>query len=152
VPKHGRSVFGASNVGHRGAFLLFLGLLDFCYGGSLAYVWLHPGLRNFVAGLWPPVGVWAIAWMVTGLTCVLGAFAVRDRIAFALAAALKIAWAGVSAYSWIDQHLLLGWVAVVIWLSFGITVLIISGWPDPVKLAPHPLEKIADELRKEADG
>lgn len=115
-------------VGHRGAFLLFLALLDW----ALAYALLTlPPAAVAAQHLVPPATFWAGAWVFVGAVCVVGAFVREDRFAYAGAAGIKAAWAAVSVRTWLAGHTPQGWVAVVIWLAFAVTVLLISSWPEP---------------------
>lgn len=85
-----------------------------------------------------PRDVWASIWGGTGIICLTSAMLSRDRIAFTLAAALKLAWGGISLYGWVSGVLPNGWLSTVVWFSFSATVLIISSWPEPVPIPPVP--------------
>lgn len=115
-------------IGRRGAFLLFLTLLDAIFAYSL--VSPVPGTVTQVYPLLPRE-VWAGLWAAVALICLIGAVTRKDRWAFAAAALLKTAWALRYAYLW-QQGVLQAWLAVVVWLAFAGTVVIISGWPEPV--------------------
>lgn len=115
-------------LGHRGAFLLFLAILDFLYGYSIITEPV-PGLGSYDTFL--PVPAWGWIWVGVGVICLLRAPFARDRVAYASAAGLKVAWAGLFAHLWLIQDFPRGWVSVVIWLCFAATVLIISSWPEP---------------------
>jgi len=112
--------------GHRGAFLLFLALLDGLYGYSL---FIEPGPTVSI-DLWFPVPVWAIIWLVTGLILLTGVFAIHDRIHYALAATVKAAWAAAWLNIWIFGTVPRAWISVVIWAAFAATVVVVSSWPE----------------------
>lgn len=114
-------------IGHRGSFLLFLALLDFAYGYSL--IAAPPQERVF--DLLLPWAVWGWIWVGTGAVLFAGSLVIRDRIAYSLAALLKVVWAGVFAEVWLVQNLPRGFVSVVVWAAFALTVILISGWPEP---------------------
>jgi hypothetical protein len=125
-------------LGRRGSFLLFLAVLDFTYGWAI-YDTVAPPVANRV-NLLLPWQAWGIWWAATGLVCLIAAWGSRDRWAFTIAAALKFAWGMIAGFAWLNQPQLdhNGWVSMVIWLCFAITVLIISGWPEPPPLPVIP--------------
>lgn len=115
-------------VGRRGAWLLFLALLDLVYGLGLPELMRRPssGLA-FLASILPPE-VWVGMWAAVGLACMVQAFAIRDRIAFTAATLLKVLWGMVYLVGWMLLDLPRGQVGAVIWLALaGVTVLI-AGW------------------------
>jgi hypothetical protein len=82
-----------------------------------------------------------------GAICLFSAFlrGKRDRIAFSVSAFLKTAWALRYAWLW---HLGLpeAWLAVVVWLAFAATVLVIASWPEPVIIIDPPLPVIQEDI------
>ncbi len=115
-------------MGHRGAFLLFLAVLDILYGYSLLTDQIPVALAYpFLSEM-----TWGIIWITVGAACFLGAFVKkRDRVAFALASILKTAWALRYMWLWHEGNLR-AWIAIVVWLAFAATVLVIASWPEPV--------------------
>lgn len=117
-------------LGHRGAFLLTLGVLDEWYALSV------PGVASTgtPAGRWiaevAPLPVWAIVWAVAGLIIVAGAFTGRDAFAFATAMLLKLTWAMVYLLGWAVHGVYRGWASAAVWLAFGAAVMIVSTWPE----------------------
>ena len=124
----------AARAGHRGAFLSFLALLDLAVAYSL---WVTTPAQRRTLDLFLPWPWWAAVWAATGLACAAGIFARRDRAAFTAAAATKAAWAGVMADTWLAQGVPRGWVPVVIWAAFALTVLLVSSWPEPPPRVPR---------------
>lgn len=124
----------AIRLGRRGAFLMFLALLDAVFAYSL--VTPEPGI---VAQQFPllPKEAWAFLWGGTAVLCFFGAWTHRDRWAFTAAALIKTAWALRYIYFWY-QGMLQAWLAVVVWLAFAATVLVISGWPEPIHVEKRP--------------
>lgn len=125
-------------IGRRGAFLLFLATLDILYAGSLA----HPPKEaarsstvTFVDGV-APLWAWAALWAAVGVVCAVGAFARRDRWAFAAAMTLKVLWGTTFLLGWALLHLDRGWVSAAIFLPFAAVVLLIATWPEPARPAP----------------
>jgi hypothetical protein len=117
----------ARRTGHRGAFLLFLAVLDILFGYSL---WATAAPQRLL-DLFLPWEAWGGIWVAVGLVCIAGAASVTDRWAFAAAAALKAFWAALAADEWLFQGAARGWVSAVIWLCFALTVLVVSSWPEP---------------------
>jgi hypothetical protein len=130
--------------GHRGAFLLFLSVLDILYGYSLFSTSAPQRLLNLLL----PWQAWGVIWMTIGGICVGFSMFRRDRLAFALEAALMSAWAGIMADTWISQGIARGWVSTAIFGSFSLAVLVVASWPEPPKLIrierPRP-DKIGQE-------
>lgn len=116
-------------VGRRGAFLLFLALLDFAYGYSLFTV---PRAQARTLDLLLPLKTWAVIWIITGVVCLSGVLMRNDRFQYTFSAAFKTAWGMLYIQLWVVQGVPQAWVAAVIWLAFAGTVLIISGWPESV--------------------
>jgi hypothetical protein len=127
-------------VGHRGASLLFFGLLDLVYCYSL----LFPPPRDrwsaslvFLNGT-APLWVWGIAWGAVGVLCACRAFRRRDAAAFAAAICIKVLWAITSAAAWLVGGVDRGYVNAAVWLAFGGFVGIIASWPEPVNEKGRP--------------
>ena len=125
-------------MGHRGAFLLFLALLDVIYGLSLC---ADPGPLKPL-NLILPINAWADIWMAIGVFLFTGAFLIKDKYHFAVATLLKFIWAAVFFDAWYIQGFSRGWVQGVIWAAFACVVLVISSWPEaaPFKMPrqrPH---------------
>jgi hypothetical protein len=117
-------------IGHRGAFLAFLALLDILYGYSIL---AEPGLvGNYDLGL--TVQSWGLVWLATGIVLLTGIATRHDRVHFGLAAALKAAWAMIWFKLWLFEHTPRGWVPVVIWAAFAAVVVVVSSWPEMRKL------------------
>src|SRR5690242_21224460 len=70
-------------IGHRGAFLLFLALLDVLIGYSFFSVNRSP--IPFLV----PLHVWGAIWFAAGGILLTGVFQRRDRIQFGVAAGVK---------------------------------------------------------------
>jgi hypothetical protein len=112
-------------IGHRGAFLLFLSLLDFLYGYSLLAI-----PRQQWQGVLP-MQVWGWIWIAGGFICLIGATLKHDRIPFAAAATLKAGWATAWVKIWLfDPNTKLAWVSVAVWSAFSALVVIVSTWPE----------------------
>jgi hypothetical protein len=127
-----RTVRLARRLGHRGAFLGFLAILDFSYGYALLSTSVS-ALRASPDLMLPP-DAWGWIWVAVGVLCLSGAASRHDWPQFVAASTLKGAWAAVYADIWIVQHGTNAWVSVVVWASFALTVLVVASWPEPVRL------------------
>ena len=116
----------AYRVGRRGAGLLFFALVDIVFAFALTEA---PPTASYVflAALLP-LPVWAAIWGAVGLLCAVQAFMRVDRIAFAAASLLKVAWGTVYLIGWVMGAIPRGYVSVVIWLGFAGFVQLIAGW------------------------
>lgn len=114
-------------IGRRGAFLLFLALLDILYGWSMLVTPIPgPDLHLIL-----PLDAWGWIWIGTGIYLIPGALIKRDRSFFALAAFLKAGWAGAWVSVWLsDPFIPRAWVSVVIWAAFAGVVLVVASWPE----------------------
>lgn len=129
------------SLGRRGAFLAWLGFLDFVIGWSLLTPTAIPTGRvlqsyafalRLTGGRWWPL---AIPWLAVGLVDLVQAFWRRDMAAFAASIGLKLWWAFLLGASWLVYGAYRGWVNTIIWVTFAAVVSIISGWPEsPVLL------------------
>lgn len=140
----------ALRVGRRGSFLLFLALLDFVYGWSL----LTPTPRSldnpttqFLLQVLP-LPVWACAWLVVGVVCLVSAFCFRDAIGFAAAMALKILWGSLFLIGWVVVGVERGYLTAVIWFAFAGLLALVVPWPDDLKVA----SRVAVAQRRAAGG
>lgn len=121
-----------TQVGRRGAFLLFLALLDVLYGYSLIATPPSAVHLDLILSL----AAWGWVWLSAGCLLAAGAFVRRDRIFFAIASMLKTAWAGAWAVVWIKDPIPRAWVSVAIWAAFAAIVLVVSTWPEVFPLKP----------------
>lgn len=127
-------VLSSSRLGYRGAFLLFLALVDVVYGWFLinptdesqrtsAYEWR--------AHIMPPQA-WGAIWLTVGVVLLISAFMRQDRIGYALAVALKVGWVFVAAAGGVVGRVEGAWTTVVIWGVFAGLTLLESGRPEPL--------------------
>jgi hypothetical protein len=116
-----------SHVGRRGAFLLFLAVLNFTWPFALHVQAVQHLRTNFLL----PWQAWAIWWGATGLIDLVGAFSKRDVWAFTASSMLKVAWASTYLVLWVRGQPY-AWFSVVIWLPFAAMVLIVASWPEVV--------------------
>jgi hypothetical protein len=114
-------------IGHRGAFLLFLALLDFLYGWSLIIAPITPKMHEVL-----PFDVWGFIWIAGGFACLVGAFMRMDRVSYGVAAMLKAGWAVAWVKIWwLNSDVIpRAWVSVAIWGAFSGLVVIVSTWPE----------------------
>ena len=113
-------------TGRRGGVLAFLATLDLGYGYSILAA---PGPLAAFNLLLPPV-TWGWIWLGAGAACVSGIFLRTDWPQYTTESAVMFSWAAVFMRVWLFGHLPRGWVPVIIWMGFALTVLMISGWPE----------------------
>jgi hypothetical protein len=124
----------ARKVGRRGAFLLFLTLLDV----TLAYSLRRPlpfGLSSaafykpFIDVM--PLEVWSWWWLGTGVLVAVAAFVPRIRpVVFGFAAFIKMVWGAGYFAGWLHHYPAYsrGYQTAVIFGGFAMIVLLVSGW------------------------
>lgn len=129
-------VLNRSRLGFRGAILLGFAFIDIVYGLTLllpsaetrrgsAYAWRSEFL---------PTELWGVLWVLVGVFLITQAWARRDRAAFAVAIAIKLAWMMVALGSWIvgpvppSQALSL----VAIFGAFAWVAFVASLWSEPI--------------------
>lgn len=123
-----------SKLGRRGAFLLFLSLLDILIGFSL---WTAEPRPLFFLTM----DVWAGMWTAVGVVLFVQAFQKFDRIAYTLAAMLKFLWGIMYFNAWVFHGLPRGWVGATVWIAFGCAVLVVSSWPEDPRILIGELKK-----------
>ncbi|MFB4276093.1 PAS domain S-box protein [Nonomuraea sp. MTCD27] len=119
-------------IGRRGASLAFVGLLCLDIAASLAFApagqRATPGYA--VLASVAPLNLWALAWCVTGVLCLVQMFGRSDRIAFAAATALVLLYGLINLISTFTGANPRGWVAGAVWLAFGGWIALIATWPE----------------------
>jgi hypothetical protein len=127
-------VLSSSRLGYRGAFLLFLSLVDVVYGWFLANP--TPEAQRTSAYEWRvhimPPQAWGSIWLTVGVVLLISAFMRQDRIGYALAVGLKVGWVFVAAAGGVVGHVEGAWANVVIWGVFAGLTLLESGRPEPL--------------------
>lgn len=124
------------HVGRRGAYLLFLALLDLVIGYSLAQPTALPIpttvlYRPFVTIM--PMSAWITAWIVVGLGCLAAACWHPPRwLMFGLATLLKMAWASGYLVGWVGHMPLYvrGYQTAMIFGGLGLITYLVAGWQE----------------------
>jgi hypothetical protein len=138
-------VLSNTRLGYRGAFLLFLAMIDLVYGWFLVnptdesintsqFVW-----RDHIM----PTQAWGVIWLAAAAVLVISAFVKQDRVGYAVAIGLKVGWAFIAAASAITGHVPGAWSAVAIWGGFACLTIMESGRPEP--LTTHAVTVIDEE-------
>lgn len=123
----------ARHIGNRGAFLLFLAMLDVVYAIGLAF----PTPRARASDTYMfldeagSLVMWALLWTGVGVTCAVFAFRKADTPGFMAAMFIKVLWAAVFLLGWIFAGVERGYLSTAIWGVFAGVVWIIAGWPEP---------------------
>lgn len=122
-------------VGRRGAFLLFLTMLDGIYAFSLFF----PGegaigspAYRFLSAV-APLYVWGLVWLIVGVICGVYALKQNDALGYGAAMFLKVLWATIFLLGWLFGGVERGYLATVIWGAFAAVIGLISTWPDDMK-------------------
>lgn len=122
-------------VGRRGAFLIFLAMLDWVYGLALLYP-SPQSLTNptyvFLNRIFP-LPVWASLWIIVGTLCFAFAFRVNDAIGYAAAMFIKVLWGLTFLLGWIFAGVERGYLSAAIWLAFAGLLALVATWPDEYK-------------------
>lgn len=115
-------------VGHRGAFLLFLTLLDLLYGFAMVTNQVSDVPITFLS--WHE---WGMLWMAAGVFIFTGVASKVDKAQYTVAIILKTAWAAALIVDSWDNHIVGGWVDAAVWGMVVAVVFLISSWPEPPK-------------------
>lgn len=115
----------------RSEALLFFAALDFVYAYSLLVPLQPVNEQQQWMATKLPLWVWGGLWLIVGVLCLVFAFLIWDTIAFTAAVAIKVCWAILSLFGWIDGAVPLGYVSAVIWLVFAWFVFRVAGGIPP---------------------
>lgn len=134
-----------SRIGHRGLFLMTLGLFDVFFGMFL----ITGGKLQFSLEL--STLAWGWIWAGVGAFLVIGAFVAKDAVFFAVAVFLKVAW----ALEYIRLAFVFdtrNWTRAAYWVMFAALVLVASAWPEPrVRASAEEVVTRAKTVQDEAD-
>lgn len=120
------------HIGRRGVFLVFLALVAGSANVSLLDPTQWPALtKTFRVMHEVPPNMWAAAWGVMGVFCLIGAVAKQiEEWAFGVAALMLVLWSLIYLQAWHDATLARPWTGFVLYSAFAGLVLVISGWPE----------------------
>ena len=127
-------------IGHRGATLIFFGLLDLIFCASLLFPAKQDQQSDQLKWLADilPLWAWGLVWGGVGVVCLWYAPRRRDHVGFAAAIGLKVLWGLVSLAGWLVGDAERGWVSVLVWLGFAYLVRVIASWPEPINGKGRP--------------
>jgi hypothetical protein len=77
-----------------------------------------------------PLRAWGYVWCVMAGLMVFQAFSKRDRMAFVLMSAMKLAWACGFLISFFYYDAPRAWLQAATYATFAALVLVIVGWPE----------------------
>src|SRR3954454_4421362 len=117
----------AYTIGHRGSFLMLLALAFTFYGIGVIK-------QNSVYDTYPyrfiSWDVWGYVWIATGITALIGAFRIHDRVSFMASTIISglwtVRWFVVSIR---DPHASV-WSTALTWVVITGIILIVSTWPE----------------------
>lgn len=131
-------------LGRRGAILSCYGLVWILYGyGQI--ITPQPDQR----GLWlslllMPLDAWAWCWIAAGVLALVCAWAPpgRDAAGFVGLVLIVVPWLTSYLVTWLMGDYPRGWVAAAIWTVITVPVMVVAGWPEPLrtKRAEPPYE------------
>jgi hypothetical protein len=133
-------------IGHRGAFLLAIGIYDLFYGYYLA----TGGNIQAV----PLIGEkpWGWIWITIGLLLIAGAFTKKDAIFFALAILIKGIWALEFFRLDYEVHVPGDWIRGVYWVALSAAILAVAWWPEPTRPVTPPDPDPARTVQRARDA
>jgi peptidoglycan/LPS O-acetylase OafA/YrhL len=127
-------VLSSTRLGYRGAFLLFLAIIDVIYGWFLINP--TPEQSRTTQFIWRdhimPTQAWGVIWICVAIILVVSAFMRQDRIGYAAAIALKVGWAFIAAVAGLTGSVQGAWTTVAIWGGFAALTILESGRPEPL--------------------
>ena len=110
-------------LGHRGGFLILLGIYDLFFGA-----YLIAGGR-LIASILLPEHAWGYIWLAVGTALIYGGTRQRDQWFFALSAFTKCAWA--AEFFRLEVQGIPGqWLRGCYYLAFAAIVVLIASWPE----------------------
>ena len=115
------------SVGHRGAFLLLLGVAFVFYGLGIHYQPTSFDSYPFIYLPWPD---WALIWIGTGIVALVGAFRRIDRWSFTASTVTSLLWSAKWFYvSFRLPHSGL-WTTGFTWAVITGIIFIVATWPE----------------------
>lgn len=86
-----------------------------------------------------PLDAWAVAWVATGVCCLLAApWRRAETPAFGGVAGLAVVWSSGLGAAWALDGAARGWLGAAQWGAVAALVLIVASWPDPPGPPPAP--------------
>lgn len=127
-------------IGRRGAFLLFLSMVELTYAVSLLFPTddsRQTVTFRYIVEVLPP-WVWAVLWGGSGIVCLVFAFRKWDAPGYMAAMFLMTFWALIFLLGWMFAGVERGYLSAAIWGAFGAVTWLIGGWPEPAREADEP--------------
>jgi hypothetical protein len=144
---------GAVSVSRRGLFLILIGAIYAIIGSSYASEDIPTGQTGpdnpYVAALATGLGwsFWGTLWAFVGVLAIAAGFGprYRDHYGFYALAAWSTGWAVLCEASTFVYGADRGWVAGLIWLTFGAVCIIVSGMDG---IGTPPTEQVSRDRRR----
>lgn len=115
------------SIGHRGAFLMLLGVAFIFYGLGIRY---QPSAYDPYPYIYLPWPDWAYIWIGAGIAALIGAFRKIDRVSFTVATMVSTLWSAkwfYVAFKLPTQGL---WATGFTWAVITGIILIVATWPE----------------------
>lgn len=131
-------------LGRRGAFLLLHAGLMITIGITLHYT---PATTPAVL----TTEIWAIIWLIGGVTCLVCAWlcAPYDATGFAIAITILFFWGTADLLLWFQGTPYI-WFNTVLWWSLALHTSIVAGWPEAVRLRITPLPTEISDVKEKS--
>lgn len=127
-------ILSSTRLGYRGAFLLFLAIIDLIYGWFLINP--TPEQTKTTQFVWRdhimPTEAWGVVWLTVAVVLIVSAFLRQDRIGYAAAIGLKVGWAFLAGAAGLTGNVQGAWTTVAIWGGFAGLTIMESGRAEPL--------------------
>lgn len=123
-------------LGRRGAILLSYGTVWSLYGYAQV-VSPQPDQRGLTLAVQMlPLDVWGWLWTTAGLIALVSAWFPQgtDWPGFLALPLIVLPWMLSYLTSWIQGDFPRGWVAAAVWAVIAVPVLVVAGWPEPLRV------------------
>lgn len=125
---------------HRGRFLIGFALMYCCFGYS--YVVEGSAASRTSVFQWLPdfIPVTALSgpWFIAAAIAIGSSFRRvpprTDRYGFMALALVPLLWAMMFLFSYLAGHAPTGWISAMLYGGFAMIVILVSSWPNPVRL------------------
>lgn len=113
------------NIGHRGGFLILLGLAFISYGLGLQFLPFHGGVNLILT-----LHQWEWLWIFSGVFLIGRSWGNRDKVAYGVAAFVSAWWSARWFWLWLFHNALHAWAISALWAVITLMILLVSTWPE----------------------
>lgn len=132
-------------IGHRGAFLIFIGCLFVFYGSGLVADPVRgiPFTFIFDTNIWSWIFVSVGAVVLTGAPCLR-----NDRWHYTLAALMAAIWSSAWVSMWVIHDVPGAWALTAIWAAYSVITVCVSSWRENYRNRTSPLNHANETIAK----